>query len=147
MAGMYDVFETDEDMESGGIWIDYGEFRVKIASAGQGNKKFVAYSERALKPVRKAIQAGALSNERSRVLMSDVYAKTIIIGWQCRQGENDEWVNGIEQRGSDELLEVNYDNIKKTLLALPNLFTDLQEQANSISNFRHEEFEDDAKNS
>jgi len=142
--GMYDVFETDEDLETTGIWIDYGDFRVKIASAGQGNKKYIRYAEKALKPIRKAMQAGAVSNERSNAIMADIYAKTIILGWETMVAGK--LKNGIEDRESDDLLPVNEENVVQTFLNLPNLFIDLQEQANSMSNFRKEELEEEAKN-
>jgi len=141
--GMYDVFETDEDLENSGIWIDYGDFRVKIASAGQGNKKYVKYAEKALKPVRRAMQAGALSNERSQAIMSDIYAKTIILGWETMSEKV--LMPGIENR-EGEIIECNYENVKATFSDLPNMFIDIQEQANSIANFRKAELEEEVKN-
>ena len=142
--GMYDVFETDEDLETSGIWLDYGDFRVKIASAGQGNKKYVKYAEKALKPVRKAMQAGALSNERSIAIMSDIYAKTIVLDWEVAD-EDKKLKKGIESR-EGEILPVNYENVRDAFMALPNLFIDIQEQAASISNFRKAELEEDSGN-
>lgn len=144
--GMYDVFETDEDLETSGIWLDYGDFRVKIASAGQGNKKYVKYAEKALKPVRKAMQAGALSNERSISIMSDIYAKTIVLDWEVADAEKGKMKKGIEARGG-EILPVNYENVRQAFLDLPNLFIDIQEQANSIANFRKAELEEESGNS
>ncbi len=142
--GMYDVFETDENLESSGIFIDYGDFRVKIASAGQGNKAYVRYAEKKLKPVRKALDAGALSNERSQALMAGIYAKTIILDWQLLV--DGEWQQGIEGREGD-VLPFNEENVEATLKALPRLFTDIQEQAMSLANFRKQELEDEGKNS
>lgn len=142
--GMYDVFETDEDLEISGIWLDYGDFRVRIASAGQGNKKYVKYAEKALKPVRKAMQAGALSNERSMAIMSDIYAKTIVLDWETMK--DGKLVKGIEARDG-KVMPVNYENVRQVFIDLPNLFIDIQEQANSIANFRKAELEEDAKNS
>lgn len=145
--GMYDVFETDEDLETSGIWLDYGDFRVKIASAGQGNKKYVKYAEKALKPVRKAMQAGALSNERSQAIMSDIYAKVIVLDWEVQDPKKEgKMVSGIEARDGT-ILPFNPENVQATLKALPNLFIDIQEQANSIANFRKAELEEDAGNS
>ncbi|MAD98780.1 MAG: hypothetical protein Unbinned200contig1000_18 [Prokaryotic dsDNA virus sp.] len=141
--GMYDVFETDEDLETSGIWLDYGDFRVKIASAGQGNKKYVKYAEKALKPVRKAMQAGALSNERSMSIMSDIYAKTIVLDWETmKEGE---LVKGIESRDG-QIMPFNYENVRQVFIDLPNLFIDIQEQANSIANFRKAELEEESGN-
>lgn len=141
--GMYDIFETDEDLENAGIWLDYGDFRVKIASAGQGNKKYVKYAEKALKPIRRAMQAGAVSNERSMAIMSDIYAKTIVLYWQVK-GDNG-WKPGIEGRDG-EVLPFNKEEVAKVFEALPNLFIDVQEQANAISNFRKAEIEEDSGN-
>ena len=42
MNTMFDQFETDPVLESEGIWIDYGAFRVKIARAGGANKKYLS---------------------------------------------------------------------------------------------------------
>jgi len=142
--GMYDVFETDEDLETSGIWLDYGDFRVKIASAGQGNKKYVKYAEKALKPVRKAMQAGALSNERSIAIMSDIYAKTIVLDWETM--DKDKMTKGIEQRDG-KVAPMSYDTVKQAFIDLPNLFIDIQEQANSIANFRKAELEEESGNS
>jgi len=141
--GMYDVFETDEDLETDGIWLDYGDFRVKIASAGQGNKKYVKYAEKALKPVRKAMQAGALSNERSISIMSDIYAKTIVLDWEVMVDKK--LTKGIESR-EGEILPMTYENVRQAFMDLPNLFIDIQEQANSIANFRKAELEEDSGN-
>lgn len=141
--GMYDIFQTDEDLEVSGIWIDYGDFRIKIASAGQGNKKYVRYAERALKPVRRAMQAGALSNERSLAIMSDIFAKTIVLDWQVKvEGA---WKSGIEGPNG-EILPFNEDAVRQVFEDLPNLFIDIQEQANSIANFRKMEVEEDSGN-
>jgi len=142
--GMYDVFETDEDLETSGIWLDYGDFRVRIASAGQGNKKYVKYAEKALKPVRKAMQAGALSNERSIAIMSDIYAKTIVLDWEVIEAGKPK--KGIEQRDG-KIGPFNYENVRQAFIDLPNLFIDIQEQANSIANFRKAELEEDSGNS
>jgi len=141
--GMYDIFETDEDLENSGIWLDYGDFRLKIASAGQGNKKYVRYAEKALKPIRRAMQAGAVSNERSMAIMSDIFAKTIVLDWQVKG--DDGWKPGIEGRNG-EVLPFNKEEVQKVFEALPNLFIDVQEQANAISNFRKAEIEEDSGN-
>lgn len=141
--GMYDIFETDEDLENTGIWLDYGDFRMKIASAGQGNKKYVRYAEKALKPIRRAMQAGAVSNERSMAIMSDIYAKTIVLDWQVKGDAG--WKPGIEGRDG-EVLPFNKEEVQKVFEALPNLFIDVQEQANAISNFRKAEIEEDSGN-
>lgn len=141
--GMYDVFATDEELETAGVWLDYGDFRIRIASAGQGNKKYIRYAEKALKPIRRAMQAGAVSNERSMAIMADVYAKTIILGWETKV--DDVFKSGIEA-SDGKLIPFGPEEVKNTFVALPNLFLDVQEQANSISNFRKLDQEADSGN-
>lgn len=148
--GMYSTFETDENLEISGVWIDYGDFRVRIASAGQGNKRYVKYAEAKLKPVRRAIEAGSLGQDRSNNIMSDIYAVTIIQDWEVKDKkgkdiEDAKWVVGIEDR-SGKILPVTTENVVKTLLNLPRLFIDLQEQAALLSNFRKAEIEEDSGN-
>lgn len=137
---LYGVFETDQDMEASGVWLDYGDFRIKIASTGQGNKNYVRYAEKKLKPVRRAIEAGAMSNDRSQAIMADIYAKTVVLDWETGGKA------GIEDR-KGKILPFTIENVTKTLVALPRLFMDLQEQAGSLATFRKEEQEEETKNS
>lgn len=141
--GMYDTFETDPTMEQEGVFLDYGDFRVRIAHAGQGNSKYVKYAEKKLKPVRKAMEAGALGNERSMSLMIDIYSKTIVLDWQVRVGDN--WKTGIEARDGT-ILPFSEEIVADTLRALPNLFVDIQQQASSIANFRAADLKAEAGN-
>lgn len=143
--GMYDTFETDGNLEKNGVWLDYGDFRMLIASAGQGNKNYVRYAEKKLKPVRRAMEAGALSNERSMALMADIYSKTIVLDWQVR-GEDGEWKQGIEDKDGN-IIAFNQENVEEAFRNLPRLFMDVQEQAQSLSNFRRAELEEETKNS
>ena len=150
MTGMYEVFETDQKMETSGVWIDYGDFRVRIAAAGQGNKKYVKYAERKLKPVRRAIEANALGQDRSNAIMADIYGVTIIQAWEVKDPKAKDkaeapWIEGIEDK-SGKIIPVNLENVVQTLLNLPRLFGDLQEQAGSLDNFRKAELEQDSGN-
>jgi hypothetical protein len=145
MAGMYNTFKTDPVREQEGVWLDYGEFRIRVAHAGQGNKRYVAYAEKALRPVRQAMNAGALSNERSMNIMADIYAKTIVLDWQVLQPDKS-WKTGIEAEDGS-ILTCNPENVELTLKNLPNLFSDIQAQASSIANFRAAEIEEEAGNS
>ncbi len=143
--GMYDTFETDGNLEKNGVWLDYGDFRIRVASAGQGNKNYVRYAEKKLKPVRQAMNAGSLSNERSMSLLADIYSKTIVLDWQVRV-EDGEWSQGIEDKEGN-IIAFNEENVKEAFHNLPRLFIDVQEQAQSLANFRSAELEDETKNS
>lgn len=144
--GMYNQFETDKSLESEGVWVDYGDFRVKIAHAGGGNKTYLKYAEVKMKPLRRAIDTGSISRERSTALLSDIYAQAIVKGWQISTGDGEEdWKDGIE--GPDgKTMKFNKENVMMTFKALPTLFTDIQTMAASIEQFRLALAEDEAKN-
>lgn len=149
--GLYDAFETDPDLEKNGIYIDYGDFRVRIAFAGATNKKYSNYSEKQFKPLRHAINAGTIDNERSLNILQDIFAQTIVLDWDTKVGEEEDgspiWKQGIEPKTGGDLLPFNKENVKKTFHNLPALFLDIKAQAESISNFRQKEMEADSGNS
>lgn len=143
--GLYDQFQTDENMEREGVLLDYGDFKIRIAYAGGANKKYLNYAEVKLKPLSRGIKAGTISNERANAVMLDIFARTVVLDWFTRK-EKENFVQGIEGPDGD-ILPFNEDNVKMTLTALPKLFADIQDQANQMSNFRQEVLEDEAKNS
>lgn len=150
MGNMYDQFETDADLEVNGIWIDYGDFRVKIARAGGANKKYLSYAEKKTKPFRRAIQNGTMPEERSKPLLFDIYAKTIVLDWEIADGEEKDgttkWKQGIHKKGGGTL-PFTPENVLLTFKQLEAIFFDLQQVAEGISLFRKEEMEEDGKNS
>lgn len=139
--GLYDTFETDADLEVKGIWINYGDFAVKIAAAGMKNKKYEKVAEQKFKPVRKMMELGALSNERSMQILAEIYAEAIVLDWQT----GDE--KGKIEAPDGTLIPFTKENCEKTLKALPRLLIDIQEQANSLSNFKRAEEEKEKGNS
>lgn len=141
--GMYDNFKTDPVREEEGVFLDYGDFRIRVAYAGGTNKKYAKYAEAQLRPLRRAIDSGNLDNERAQPVMRDIYAKTIILGWQ--RNIDGKWVDGIEDVDG-ETIEFNYDNVVRTLTNLPHLFFDIQEQSGKIVNFRAEEMKEELGN-
>ena len=149
MSDMFEQFETDSVLEAEGVWVDYGAFRVQLARAGGANKKYLAYAEAKTKPLRRAIAAQTMTEEQSRALLYDIYAKTVVLNWQIENGVDEEgrtiWKNGIHKKGGGNL-EVSHENIVATFKLLPALFTDLQQAAEGIGLFRKEEMEADSKN-
>jgi len=149
MSDMFSQFDTDESMEVTGINLDYGTFRVRIARAGGSNKKYLSFAEKKTKPLRRAIQVGALDEKRSREILYEIYAHTIILDWEIADGENEDksvkWKRGIHKKGGGHL-EFTEENVVSTFKLLPGLFQDIQSQAESLTNFKKEELEADSKN-
>jgi len=150
--GLQEQFATDVSLETQGIFIDYGNDRVKIARAGGGNKKFAKLLERKTKPFRRAIAVGAFSAERSLSILREVYAETVVLDWEVNRGTEtvQKWVKGIVPKDAGmtgkNLLPVTPENVMKVFVNLPDLFIDLQQQAQAGALFRTEINEADSGN-
>lgn len=150
--GLQEQFATDASLESKGIIVDYGKDRIRIARAGGANKAFARLVEKKTKPFRRAIQVGAFDNDRSIAILREVYAEVVVLDWEVNKGTIDKpkWTKGIDPKDAGEdgkdLLPVNPENIKKVLLNLPDLFLDLQQQAQTGALYRAELNEADSGN-
>lgn len=138
MGSMYDNFKSDPELERNGIVVDYGDFRVTLARAGGANKAYQRTLEQMARPYRRAIDTGTFTNERANALLREVYARTVVRNWEIREVADDgtvTWKEGIE--GSDgTVLPVSKENILATFDALPDLFQDLMQQAQSGALYR-----------
>lgn len=141
---MYENFSTDAQSEQEGVWVDYGQFRVRLARAGGANKNYQKVLERESRPFRRAIATDSLDSEVAANILRKAYAKAVITGWETKR--DDEWVSGIEQPGTDELAAFNRENVERVLKDLPDLFVDLQGQASGIAMYRAGLREDSGKN-
>lgn len=141
---LYKDFETDTSAEKNGIVIDYGDFRVTVMRAGGSNNKFKKILEYKTKPYRKAIQDGSLSNDIGDRINREVYAEAVIANWETKDSKGN-FAPGIEDRDGKVIPFCN-ENIIKTFENLPELFSDIVDQANKFSLFRKQELEEDSKN-
>lgn len=160
---MYKQFQTDTNLEKSGVDLDYGDFIVTIARAGGANKKFERVLEAKTKSVKRAIQTETLDNERGKAILRDVYAEAVVLKWSVRVKADDKgkpveplqlvsesdgpsvFVEGIEGPNGD-VMEASAANIAATFKALPDLFADIQEQAQKVALFRQAVQEAEAKN-
>ena len=139
MNSMYEQFETDADTEKKGVWLDYINFRVRIARAGGSNKKYQLALDRITKQYRRAIATDNMDPDMAEDLVRKVFAQTVVLDWETKTGEEDGkpvYTQGIERKGSDELLPFNRENVLETMRLLPELSDDLQAQARSSALFR-----------
>lgn len=133
-SNVHRLFKTDQKLEVEGIYLDFGHFKIRIARAGGANKAYLKAVEKKSRPFRRAIQQEMLDNEQAMKIMREIYAETVVIGWE---GVTD---------GEGNPLEFSRDNCLKLFEELPDLFTDVMDQSNKIALFREDIREDDAKN-
>lgn len=160
---MYKQFQTDTNLEKAGVDLDYGDFVVTIARAGGSNRKFEKTLEAKTKSVKRAIQTETLDPERGKAILREVYAEAVVLKWAVRvladskgkpieplklateADEHTVFVEGIESPSGD-VMAASKENIAATFKALPDLFADIQEQAQKVALFREAVKEAEAKN-
>lgn len=141
---MYSQFKTDTEMETKGIALEYGDFRIMIARAGGANKKFSRVLEQRTKPYRRAMKTETMDNDLAVELLYEVYAEAIVLDWLTKV--DGEFKKGIENPDGPKLLPPTVENIVATFRGLPDLFLDVQEQAQKVALFRQDILEADAGN-
>lgn len=133
--GTYGAFGTDESLEKKGIEIDYGDAGTfLVARAGGANKKFQKMVEQKFRPYRRQVQAGTMDNDVADRLLAEVFASTVLIDW-----------DGVTDEQGEEMA-CTAENAVKLFTDLPDLFSDLREQAQEASNFQALEVENDLGN-
>lgn len=132
---IYKQFKTDEKLEKEGIELNYDGVIFRIARAGMNNLPYQRAMERLTKPYRRAIQNNQMSGDKLLDIIKQVYAETIILGWEGVKDEN------------DQPLEFNKENCLKVLRDLPELFLDIKSQAENHTLFLADIREAEAKNS
>lgn len=132
---MYDKFKTDAVIEKDGLWLDYGDFMIRVARSGGANKSFQKAIEKMARPYRRAIATESMPAEKADEIMMAAYANAVVKDWKVRD-EDDNWTHGIEDPEGGDLLAVNPANVLATFKLLPELYADVQEQASSWALFK-----------
>lgn len=137
---LYKQFKTDNSLEKEGIVLEYGEnskgkpIAIRIARAGGANKAYEKRMEIRVKPYRRQIQNETMESALVERIVKEVYAETVVIGWENVEDEN------------GNPMEFSVENCIKLFDDLPDLFRDIQEQSQRAALFRAEVREADAKN-
>lgn len=127
---LYSQFETDPELEKTGIWLEYdvnskGEpIKIRIARAGGANTQFTKRMEQRVKPLRRQIQNETLSVDAIQKLTQEVYSEAVVL----------EWLN-VEDRDGNPI-PFSAANVAKLFQDIPDLFLDIQEQAQRSALFR-----------
>ena len=137
---LYAQFGTDKNLECTGILLQYGQnsqgkdICIRIARAGGSNKQYQKRMEALVKPYRRQIQNETISNDLMEKLVQQAFAETVVLGW-----ENVEDKDG-------KPMEFTVDNCLNLFKDLPDLFKDIQDQAQRSALFKAEVLETEAKN-
>lgn len=135
------LFETDQNVEQQGVEVDYGAFYFTIARAGGANSRYKKVMAAKTKPYRRLIQEGRMPDAKSKELMYEAVAETVVLGWGSKKHGHGKMIG---KQG--EAIDFTRANVVQLFNDLPDMFQDLWEQANSVSLFRATEEEEDAGN-
>lgn len=137
---LYKQFKTDSNVERTGIVLQYGvnsqgkPIEIRVARAGGSNDAYVKRMEARAKPFRRQIQNETIERAVLLGLVREVFAETVVLGWE-----------GVEDANGNAL-PFSRENAIKLFTDLPDLFDDVQEQAQRAALFRATMREEDAKN-
>ncbi len=147
---MYNQLQTDPALETKGVEVNYGSFRVTLARAGGANKKYERLLDLRSKPHRRAMKTETMDNEVALGIMREVYADAIILHWETKNAKG-KWEVGIEAKPkklSDplKLVPFNRDNSVQAMIDLPELLTWFKEDAEKLALYLVQYQEDDTGN-
>jgi len=147
---MYSSFQTNDDLEKGGVELDYGSFRIRIARAGGANKKYAKVMEAKSRPHRRALAANTMHEDVAMDILYQAYAESIVVGWTVKSQEEknedkDVWVSAIEGKDGKNI-SFTPENVVATFKALPELFIAVKDAAEQAATFRVDDLEQEAKN-
>lgn len=136
---LYTMFKADPSLERDGIWLEYGDkdgkpVRIRIARAGGSNNAYTKRLEALVKPYRRQIQTEVIEGEQVQKLLRQAYAETVVLAWE----------NVTDADGAP--MPFSAANVVKLFTDLPDLWQDVQEQAQRAALFRAEVLAADAGN-
>ncbi len=157
MSDLYKLFASDEATEKEGVLLTFGDVRLLIARAGGANRKFAEVFRDKAKPFRYAIDHGQINEEDSARLMAEVYAETVVIGWESVVRDKDTDEVTLDAKGKPKLqkkikdkdgklIAFSVENCTRMLIDLPELFREIQMMAQRSENFRKSEEAEDLGN-
>ena len=139
---IYKMFGTDENKEQEGIVLNYSDiFWLRISRAGGSNEHYKKVLTEKLRPYRRAIQTEAITDEMSAKLLREAAAEGLVLAWGSKK-----FGDGKMPAKTGEAMDFTVENVVRFFTDLPDIFQDVQEQAQKVSLFRTTEVEADAGN-
>jgi hypothetical protein len=137
---LYKQYKSDESLEKTGIVLEFGPnskgepMTIRVARAGGANNAYIKKAEQHLKPYRRQIQTETIDRKLLERKMLETFVDGCMLGW-----------DNIEDENGNELT-FSRDNAIKLFTDLPDLYVDVQAQANKAALFRAELTEADSGN-
>ena len=143
MSSPFKQFATSNTLEIEGVWLNFGDFEIRVARAGGSNKRFAKATDQYFENHRRAAEIGALQESVAAEALANVYADAVILGWRTKSSEG--YVDTIGGPNG-EPWDFTRENVIKLLTLLPDFFATLRKHCENFQNFRRALLEQDAKN-
>ena len=135
MTTIYDLFETDPDLEADGMWVAYTpdiQFKIRRSNSDESQKVL----KKLLAPYKSITRSGrdlpaGISTEVERQWV----AQALLADWQGVTGRD------------GQALDCTLENRLAVLAELPDMQREIANLAGEAETFRRQQLEDDAKNS
>lgn len=141
MSSLHKQFKMNHDKETYGVAVtpagnneDGSTPTFILARLGPMNQKYAKCLEITTQPYKRQLELKTLSNDKSEELVMIVFVNSILLGWSNVQDEN------------GKLIEFSAHNAIELFKQLPDLYFELQQQAQNASLYRIDESEAIAKN-
>lgn len=137
---IYDMFATNTDAETEGKWLTYGKVKFLVARAGGSNDAFTNTMAKAMRPHARRFKLGRMEAKEVNEIALEPFVDACLKGWENvrlrpKEGETE-----------GALLPFNRTNAIQLLKDIPELYSQLMEDAQSLATFAPDDVEDIAKN-
>ena len=125
METLYSVYQADSALESEiGIELNFGPAQFIVKRAGGSNKQYQSVLRTLSTPYRRQIQNETIDPDKLNQMFMRVYARSVVLGWK----------NVTDREGNE--LPFSEANFIKIMTDLPDLWRQLQEECDRLTNFR-----------
>ena len=137
---VFSQFKTSKVAESEGIEVRFKPNEdgtvpsFRIARMGKSNARYVKSVESRTRPHRQNIIDKVITNEIAEEINLNVFCDAVLLGWENIIGED------------GKTIPYSWDNAKKLMSDLPDLYDILKEKAEDIDNFLSSNLVSEAKN-
>lgn len=135
MTSLYDMYETDPNLERDGVWYQFSpKIKFLLARAGGANVKFSKVTEAKFMPHRRQLENKTIDTDLMQDLMKEIFAETVIL----------DWVGVTDKAGKK--IPCNKQNILKLFKDLPDLYKEIEDEATRLAHYLLKQVDDDSGN-
>jgi len=144
----YSKYHIDPEKVKAGVIFQDEDNRVRVTYAGTENTRYEKMLKLKLKPFETRIREDRFPDKEFYKILAEVYAATVVLGWEVNVGTDEEpvWGEGIFD-AEGNIIQVNEFAIVQAFTLGERLFQDVIKVASNFNLYRQGQKEEDGKNS